>query len=147
MEATRFRLDLAVKLHKTVQEAINFKFWNKTCYILFRHFIKSGVLWAKLPLCVNKFTQLVPLVLSVLPTMSIRNHIIGGSGGRGAVVNTLDSGSRRRGFEPHSGRRVVSFSKTYLAPPPPPPKVLVIPRQRWLRPNIAPYPQSMFEQK
>ena len=49
---------------------------------------KSGGLWAKLPLCVNKFTQLVPLVLSVLSTMFIRNHIIGGSGGRGAVVNT-----------------------------------------------------------
>ena len=42
---------------------------------------KSGVLWAKLPLCVNKFTQLVPLVISVLPTMSIRNHIIGGAAG------------------------------------------------------------------
>ena len=95
---------------------------------------KSGVLWAKRPLCVNKFTQLVPLVLSVLPTMSIGNHIIGGAAG-GAVVNTLDSGSRGRGFEPHSSRRVVSFSKTYL--PPPTPKVPVIPRQRWPRPNMT----------
>ena len=36
------------------------------------------------------------------------------------------------GFEPHSGRRVVSLSKTYL-----PPKVLVIPRKQWLRPNMT----------
>ena len=43
-----------------------------------------------------------------------------------------DSGSRGRGFEPHSDRRVVSLSKTYL-----PPKVLVIPRKRWLRPNMT----------
>ena len=44
-----------------------------------------------------------------------------------------DSGSRGRGFEPHSGRRVVSLSKAYL----PPKKVLVIPRKRWLRPNMT----------
>ena len=43
----------------------------------------------------------------------------------GLVVNTSDLGFRSRGFEPHSGRRVVSFNKTYL-----PPKVLVIPRKR-----------------
>ena len=37
--------------------------------------------------------------------------------GRGdLVVNTLESGSRGRGFEPHSGRRIVSLSKTYLPP-------------------------------
>ena len=30
------------------------------------------------------------------------------------MVNTSDSGPRGRGFEPHSGRRVVSLSKTYL---------------------------------
>ena len=36
----------------------------------------------------------------------------------GLVVNTSDSGSRGRGFEPHSGRCVVSLSKTYLPPPP-----------------------------
>ena len=29
---------------------------------------------------------------------------------------TLDSGSRGWGFEPHSGRSVVSLSKTYLLP-------------------------------
>ena len=34
----------------------------------------------------------------------------------GLVVNTSDSGSRDRGFEPHSGHRVVSMSKTYLPP-------------------------------
>ena len=44
------------------------------------------------------------------------------------MVNTSDSGSRGRWFEPHSGRRVVSLSKTYLPPKstgniyPPPPK-------------------------
>ena len=42
----------------------------------------------------------------------------GGGGGVGLVVNTSDSGSRGRGFEPHSGCRVVSLSKTYLPPPP-----------------------------
>ena len=36
------------------------------------------------------------------------------------------------GFEPQSGRRAVSLSKTYL-----PPKVLVIPRKRWLSPNMT----------
>ena len=35
----------------------------------------------------------------------------------GLVVNTSDSGSRSRGFEPHSGSHVVSLSKTYLPPP------------------------------
>ena len=34
----------------------------------------------------------------------------------GLVVNTSDSGSRGRGFELPSGRRVVSLSKTYLSP-------------------------------
>ena len=32
------------------------------------------------------------------------------------MVNTSDPGSSGRGFEPHSGRRVVSLSKTYLPP-------------------------------
>ena len=47
-----------------------------------------------------------------LPKMS--NTLDRGRGG--LVVNTSDSGSRGRGFEPHSGRRVVSLSKTYLPP-------------------------------
>ena len=51
------------------------------------------------------------------------------------LVNTFDSGSRGRGFEPHSGRRVVSMSNTYL-----PHKmymyVLVIPGKRWFRSNM-----------
>ena len=34
----------------------------------------------------------------------------------GLVIKTSDSGSRVRGFEPHSGHRVVSLSKTYLPP-------------------------------
>ena len=34
------------------------------------------------------------------------------------MVNTSDSGSRGREFEPHLCRRVVSLSKTYLPPPP-----------------------------
>ena len=54
-------------------------------------------------------------------------------GGRpGLVVNTSDSGTRGQGFEPYLGSRVVSLSKTYLLP-----KVLVIPRKRWLRPNMT----------
>ena len=61
-------------------------------------------------------------------------------GRNGLVVNTSDSGSRGRGFETHSGRHVVSLSKTYLPPPPPPPpppQVLVILRKRWFRPNMT----------
>ena len=66
----------------------------------------------------------------------------------GLVVNTSDSGSSDRAFEPNSGCRVVSLSKTYLPPPPPQKKkkktnkqktkkVLVIPRKRRLRPNVT----------
>ena len=36
------------------------------------------------------------------------------------------------GFDPHSGRCVVSLSKVHL-----PPKVLVIPRMLWLRPDMT----------
>ena len=60
--------------------------------------------------------------------------------GRGGLVVNTSDGSRGRGFEPHSGRRVVSLSKTYLPPPPPQKKkkkVLVIPRKRWLRPDMT----------
>ena len=32
----------------------------------------------------------------------------------GLVVNTSEAGYRGRGFEPHTGRHVVSLSKTYL---------------------------------
>ena len=44
-----------------------------------------------------------------------------------------ESGARGRGFDPHSGRRVVSLSKIHL----PPNKELVIPRKRWLRPDMT----------
>ena len=44
-----------------------------------------------------------------------------------------DSGASGRGFDPHSGRRVVSLSKIHL----PPKNVLVIPRKRWLRPDMT----------
>ena len=49
------------------------------------------------------------------------------------MVRASDSGARGRGFDPHSGRRVVSLSKIHL----PPKKVLVIPRKRWLRPDMT----------
>ena len=42
-----------------------------------------------------------------------------------------DSGARGQGFETYL-RRVVSFSKTLYSP-----KVLVIPRKRWLRPDMT----------
>ena len=48
-------------------------------------------------------------------------------------LTPLDSGFRGQGFKPYSGRRVMSLSKTYL----PPKKVLVIPRKRWLIPNMT----------
>ena len=44
-----------------------------------------------------------------------------------------DSGARGRGFDSHSGRRVVSLSKIHL----PHKKVLVIPRKRLLRPDMT----------
>ena len=44
-----------------------------------------------------------------------------------------DSGARGRGFDPHSGRRVVSLSKIHI----PPTKELVIPRKRSLRPDMT----------
>ena len=44
-----------------------------------------------------------------------------------------DSGARGRGFDPHSSRLVVPLSKIHL----PPEKVLVIPRKRWLHPDIT----------
>ena len=50
------------------------------------------------------------------------------------MVNTLDFGLRGRGFEPHSGRRLISLSKKCL---PPPPQAKVIPGKRWLRPNMT----------
>ena len=49
----------------------------------------------------------------------------------------LDSGARGRGFDPHSGRRVVSLSKIHLPPSIYPQKVLVIPRKRRLRPDMT----------
>ena len=44
-----------------------------------------------------------------------------------------DSGARGRGFDPYSGRRVVSLSKIHL----PPKKVLLIPRKQWLRSDMT----------
>ena len=43
-----------------------------------------------------------------------------------------DSGAIGRGFDPHLGRRVVSLSDTFTSQ-----KVLVIPRKRWLRPDMT----------
>ena len=50
------------------------------------------------------------------------------SGGRGS-----DSGARVWGFDPHSVRSVVSLSKIHFSSQ----KVLVIPRKRWLRPDMT----------
>ena len=46
---------------------------------------------------------------------------------------TPERGRGGGGFNPHSGCRVVSLSKKHL----PPKKVLVIPRKRWLRPDMT----------
>ena len=43
-----------------------------------------------------------------------------------------DSGARGRGFDPHSGRCVVSLSKIRL-----PPKSTGQPRKRWCRPDMT----------
>ena len=45
------------------------------------------------------------------------------------MVRASDSAARGRGFDPHSGRRVVFLSKIHLSPK----NVLVIHRKRWLR--------------
>ena len=73
----------------------------------------------------TKIYEADPLPLRQLPLGHWLSRLKVNRGCGGLVVNTS-------GFEPHSGRRVVSLSKTYL-----PPKVLVIPRNRWLRPNMA----------
>ena len=46
-----------------------------------------------------------------------------------------DSGAKGRGFDLHSDRSGVSLSKIYLHAPPK--KVLVIPRKRWLCPDMT----------
>ena len=78
--------------------------------------------------CISGFK--VVLSLSEMVTSNAIWRYLEASGRSGLVVNTSDSRSRGRGFEPHSGRHVVSLSKTYL----PPKKVLVI---RWLFPNMT----------
>ena len=56
------------------------------------------------------------------------------SGERGGlVVNASDSGSRGREFEPHSGQTVLCPLARHIYSP----KLLVIPRKRWLRPNMT----------
>ena len=51
----------------------------------------------------------------------------------GLVVNASDFGFRGRGFEPHSGQTVLCPLARHIYSP----KVLVIPRKRWLRPNMT----------
>ena len=51
----------------------------------------------------------------------------------GLVVNASDSGSRGPGFEPHSGQTCCVLEQGTFTPL----KVLVIPRKRWLRPNMT----------
>ena len=52
---------------------------------------------------------------------------------RGGLVVERWTPEREVGFDPHSGRRVVSLSKIHL----PLQKVLVIPRKQWLHPNMT----------
>ena len=49
------------------------------------------------------------------------------------MVRASDFGARGRGFDPHSGRHVVSLSKIHL----PFKEVLLIPGKRWLRPDMT----------
>ena len=49
------------------------------------------------------------------------------------MVNTSDSGSKGRGFEPHSGKQCCVLEQGTFTPQ----KVLVIPRKQWLRPNMT----------
>ena len=59
------------------------------------------------------------------------NYFNSSRGARWLSVRASDSAAIRRGFETYL-RRVVSLSKTLYSP-----KVLVIPRKRWLRPDIT----------
>ena len=61
-----------------------------------------------------------------------KSHIQKGRG-RGLVVERQTPERVVGGFDPHSGRRVLFLSKIHL----PPKKVLVIPRKRWLCPDIT----------
>ena len=63
--------------------------------------------------------------------LSVRPSVDGKRGG--LVVNDSDSGSRGRGFEPHSGQPFCVLEQGTFTPQ----KVLVIPRKRWLRPNMT----------
>ena len=54
--------------------------------------------------------------------------------GRWPSGRASDSGAKGRGFDPHSGRRVVSLSKIDAFTSQ---KVLVIPRKRWLRSDMT----------
>ena len=49
------------------------------------------------------------------------------------LINASDSGSRGRGFEPHSGQTVLCPEARHIYSQ----KVLVIPRKRWLSPNMT----------
>ena len=49
------------------------------------------------------------------------------------MVNASDSGSRGRRFEPNSGQTVLCPYARHIYSQ----KVLVIPRKRWLRPNMT----------
>ena len=71
------------------------------------------------------------LSLSLLYQSYPRPHVAK-PGCSGLVVKASDSRSRGRGFDPDSGRCVVSSSKTHS-----PKVVLVIPRKRRLRPNMT----------
>ena len=92
------------------------------------HFWEAGILMQSYMLEIVQW----PLLNNTCPVY------IPERGRDGLMVNTSDSGSISRGFEPHSGHRVVPLSKTCL---PPPPQVLVIPGKRWLRPNM---PEKLF---
>ena len=94
---------------------------TRSTYILSSGFCAGRLCWAG---------RTQTRILCDKASYMLEHSIIAGRGG--LVVNTSDSGSRGRGFEPQSGRRVVSLSKTYL-----PPKALVISRKRWLRPNMS----------
>ena len=52
--------------------------------------------------------------VGILTFISMINFIL--SWGGGPSGRASDSGARGRGFDPHSGRRVVSLSKIHLPP-------------------------------
>ena len=83
----------------------------------FGQFVIKSKIW-------NNVYKMCILIRSALPRYGERG---------GLVVNASDSGSRGRRFEPHWVKPCSVLEQGTFTPK----KVLIIPRKRWLRPNMT----------